>query len=167
MLLGLLLAPLGCAGVRAVGGRADRQGSFGYLDVQAGWGNGFDGGLAFARFIAGRFAGPAFPAGLGLLVGVAALVWLYVRCVRQRQPLPLLVYGGVVLVLALAAKGYFGSKPRLLIPAFPLLLPLATRPGPAASRQDRAGPGPRRARLRGIRGVLAERLGTAVIRPPG
>jgi apolipoprotein N-acyltransferase len=44
---------------------------------------------------------------------------------RQRQPLPLLVYSGSVLVLALAAKGYFGSKPRLLIPAFPVLIPLA------------------------------------------
>lgn len=124
MLLGLLLAPLGAlAYVVWVGARTG--GLFGYLDVQAGWGNGFDGGFAFARFIAGRFAGPAFPAGVGLLVGVAALVWLYARCVRQRQPLPLLVYGGVVLVLALAAKGYFGSKPRLLIPAFPLLLPIA------------------------------------------
>jgi hypothetical protein len=28
-------------------------------------------------------------------------------------------------LLALCAKGYFGSKPRLLMPAFPLLLPAA------------------------------------------
>lgn len=52
-------------------------------------------------------------------------MWLYVVCVRQRQPLPLLVYGGVVTALALCASSYFGSKPRLLLPAFPLLLPLA------------------------------------------
>jgi hypothetical protein len=45
--------------------------------------------------------------------------------VRQRQPLPLLVYTGVVTALALCASSYFGSKPRLLMPAFPLLLPLA------------------------------------------
>jgi hypothetical protein len=35
------------------------------------------------------------------------------------------VYTGVVLALALCASSYFGSKPRLLMPAFPLLLPLA------------------------------------------
>jgi hypothetical protein len=52
-------------------------------------------------------------------------IWLFVSCVRQRQPLPLLVYAGVVTVLALCASSYFGSKPRLLLPAFPLLLPLA------------------------------------------
>jgi hypothetical protein len=53
------------------------------------------------------------------------VIWLYVRGARRGQPLPLLVYGGVVLLLALTAKGYFGSKPRLMMPAYPLLLPLA------------------------------------------
>lgn len=62
---------------------------------------------------------------MGLIVGVGLLVWLYVVCVRQRQPLPLLVYAGIVTALALCASSYFGSKPRLLMPAFPLLLPLA------------------------------------------
>ncbi|MYW42041.1 hypothetical protein GT346_01470, partial [Streptomyces sp. SID161] len=44
---------------------------------------------------------------------------------RDRQPVELLVYTGVVLALALCASSYFGSKPRLLMPAFPVLLPLA------------------------------------------
>lgn len=35
------------------------------------------------------------------------------------------MYAGVVTVLALCASSYFGSKPRLLLPAFPLLLPPA------------------------------------------
>ncbi|MEU3756715.1 hypothetical protein AB0H17_28840 [Streptomyces olivoreticuli] len=124
MLLGVVLAPLGwLAYVAWVG---VRTGSVtGYLDVQGGWGNGFDGGVAFGSFVAGRLAGPAWPAGVGLLVGVALVVWLYAKGVRQRQPLPLLVYAGTVLLLALTAKGYFGSKPRLMMPAFPLLLPLA------------------------------------------
>ena len=56
---------------------------------------------------------------------MGAVIWLYAVCVRQRQPLPLLVYAGVVTALALCASSYFGSKPRLLLPAFPLLLPLA------------------------------------------
>ncbi|MEU8871789.1 hypothetical protein AB0D24_11550 [Streptomyces javensis] len=124
LLAGVVLAPLGWLGYVVWVGL--RTGSVtGYFDVQNGWGNGFDGGLAFAGFIGGQLIEPPFVGGLGLLLGVWALVWLAVRCVRQRQPLPLLAYGGAVLVLALAAKGYFGSKPRLLIPAFPLLLPIA------------------------------------------
>ncbi|MER8157138.1 hypothetical protein [Streptomyces sp. NPDC094472] len=124
LLAGVVLAPLGWLGY--VVWVAVRTGSVtGYFDVQNGWGNGFDGGLAFAGFIGGLLIKPPFVGGLGLLLGVGALIWLAIRCVRQRQPLPLLAYGGAVLVLALAAKGYFGSKPRLLIPAFPLLLPIA------------------------------------------
>ncbi|AKZ54859.1 Integral membrane protein [Streptomyces ambofaciens ATCC 23877] len=124
--LGMLLAPLGAAGYVLWVGHRTGGGPLGYLDVQAGWRNGFDGGAAFARFVAGKFTSfPSALAGVGLVVGVAALVWLYVVCVRQRQPLALLVYAGFVIALALCASSYFGSKPRLLLPAFPLLLPLA------------------------------------------
>ncbi|MFQ6143555.1 hypothetical protein ACLMNJ_10820 [Streptomyces seoulensis] len=125
-LLGVLLAPLGAAGYVLWVGRRTDDGLFGYFDVQAGWRNGFDGGYAFARFVAAQLTSfPAALAGLGLIAGVALLVRLYVVGVRQRQPLPLLVYSGVVTALALCASSYFGSKPRLLLPAFPLLLPLA------------------------------------------
>ncbi|MDQ1044240.1 hypothetical protein QFZ76_002476 [Streptomyces sp. V4I2] len=124
--LGMLLAPLGAAGYVLWVGHHTGKGPLGYLDVQAGWRNGFDGGQAFARFVADKFTSfPSALAGVGLIVGVGLLVWLYVVCVRQRQPLPLLVYAGVVTALALCASSYFGSKPRLLMPAFPLLLPLA------------------------------------------
>ncbi|MEU8586397.1 glycosyltransferase family 39 protein [Streptomyces sp. NPDC048664] len=124
--VGVLLAPLGAAGYVLWVGRRTGRGPLGYLDVQAGWRNGFDGGYAFARFVAARFTSlPSAAAGVGLVVGVVLVLWLYVVCVRQRQPLPLLVYAGVVLALALCASSYFGSKPRLLMPAFPLLLPLA------------------------------------------
>ncbi|MEU2440821.1 glycosyltransferase family 39 protein [Streptomyces rubradiris] len=124
--LGMLLAPLGAGGYVLWVGHRTGAGPLGYLDVQAGWRNGFDGGYAFARFVAGRFTSfPSALAGLGLIAGVALLIWLYVTCVRRRQPAALLVYTGVVLALALCASSYFGSKPRLLLPAFPLLLPLA------------------------------------------
>ncbi|WP_455362450.1 glycosyltransferase family 39 protein [Streptomyces sp. SYSU K21746] len=125
MLLGVVLAPLGAAGYVLWVGHRTGGGLFGYLDVQAQRGNGFDGGWAFARFIGERLASPAFAAGLGLIAGVALVLWLYVLCVRRRQPLPLLVFCGIVVTLALCASGYFGSKPRLLMPAFPLLLPVA------------------------------------------
>lgn len=126
MILGVVLAPLGAAGYVLWVGHRTGDGILGYLDVQAGWGNGFDFGYAFARFVGDKFT--AFPgalAGVGLIVGVALVIWLYVVGVRKRQPLPLLVYTGIVVALALCAAGYFGSKPRLLLPAFPLLLPIA------------------------------------------
>ncbi|MFD9656558.1 glycosyltransferase family 39 protein [Streptomyces mirabilis] len=124
--LGMLLAPLGAAGYVLWVGHRTGKGPLGYLDVQAGWRNGFDGGYAFARFVGEKFTSfPSALAGVGLIVGVALIVWLYVTCVRQGQPPALLVYTGIVIALALCASSYFGSKPRLLLPAFPLLLPLA------------------------------------------
>ncbi|MEU2380269.1 glycosyltransferase family 39 protein [Streptomyces misionensis] len=125
-LLGVLIAPLGAAGYVLWVGRRTGGGPFGYLDVQAGWRNGFDGGYAFARFVADKFTSfPSALAGAGLIAGVALLLWLYVSGVRRGQPVELLVYTGIVLALALCASSYFGSKPRLLLPAFPVLLPLA------------------------------------------
>lgn len=124
--LGVVLAPLGAAAYVLWVGHRTGDGLFGYLDVQAQWGNGFDGGWAFARFVGAMLtACPAVFGGLGLIAGVALVIWLYVLCVRQGQPPALLVYCGIVVALALCASGYFGSKPRLLLPAFPLLLPLA------------------------------------------
>ncbi|MFG2359789.1 mannosyltransferase family protein [Streptomyces sp. NPDC048521] len=124
--LGMALAPLGAAGYVLWVGHRTGKGPLGYLDVQAGWRNGFDGGYAFARFVADKFTSfPSALAGVGLIIGVALLIWLYVTGVRGRQPVELLVYTGVVLALALCASSYFGSKPRLLMPAFPVLLPLA------------------------------------------
>ena len=124
--LGMLLAPLGAAGYVLWVGHRTGKGPLGYLDVQAGWRNGFDGGYAFARFVADKFTSiPSALAGLALIAGVGLVVWLYMVCVRQRQPLALLVYAGIVTALALCASSYFGSKPRLLLPAFPLLLPPA------------------------------------------
>ncbi|MFH8612424.1 glycosyltransferase family 39 protein [Streptomyces sp. NPDC018029] len=126
VLLGVILAPLGAAGYVLWVGHRTGGGLFGYLDVQAGWGNGFDFGYAFARFVGEKFTSvPGALAGLGLIAGVALVCGLYVLGVRGKQPLPLLVYCGIVVVLALCAAGYFGSKPRLLMPAFPLLLPVA------------------------------------------
>ncbi|WP_258318791.1 mannosyltransferase family protein [Streptomyces griseorubiginosus] len=137
--LGMALAPLGTAAYVLWVGHRTGKGPLGYLDVQAGWRNGFDGGYAFARFVGDKFTSfPSALAGAGLIVGVALIIWLYVICVRQGQPLPLLVYAGVVTALALCASSYFGSKPRLLMPAFPLLLPLALALSRARTRRSAA-----------------------------
>ncbi|MER6768573.1 hypothetical protein ABT389_02255 [Streptomyces bacillaris] len=120
MLAGVALAPLGwLAYVVFV---AVREGSpFAYFEVQAQWGNNIDGGRALAAFIAGL----PLPAALGLCAALGLLGWLVVLCVRQRQPLPVLVYTVAIVVISLIGAGYFGSRPRLMMPAFPLLLPPA------------------------------------------
>ncbi|MFJ1674511.1 hypothetical protein ACIODT_05655 [Streptomyces sp. NPDC088251] len=120
MLIGTALAPLGwLAYVVFV---AVRQGSpFAYFDVQAQWGNSIDGGVALASFILGL----PLPAALGLCAALAGLGWVVFLCVRQRQPLPVLAYCVAVVVISLIGSGYFGSRPRLMMPAFPLLLPPA------------------------------------------
>ncbi|MFI6641993.1 hypothetical protein [Streptomyces sp. NPDC050504] len=120
MAAGVLLAPLGwLAYVVYVG--VERGSATAYFDVQGQWGNHIDGGVALARFIVGL--PPA--AALGLCAALALLVWVVVLCVRQRQPLPLLVYTVVLVAISLVGSGYFGSRPRLMMPAFPLLLPAA------------------------------------------
>ena len=84
--LGMLLAPLGAAGYVLWVGHRTGRGPLGYLDVQAGWRNGFDGGYAFARFVADKFtAFPSALAGVGLIVGVALLL-LAVRGLRTAAP---------------------------------------------------------------------------------
>ncbi|MGQ4410323.1 hypothetical protein ACN6K8_001495, partial [[Kitasatospora] papulosa] len=120
MLLGVCLAPLGwLAYVVFVAVR--EGGPFAYFDVQARWGNSIDGGRALAAFIAGL----PLPAALGLCAALGLLGWLVFLCVRQRQPLPVLVHGIAIVVVSLIGSGYFGSRPRLMMPAFPLLLPPA------------------------------------------
>ena len=88
-------------------------------------GNGFDGGVAFSQWTWAFLSSSSFVLGVLVCAGVALLGWLYVLCVRQRLPLTLLVFCGCLVFLSLTTSGYFGSKPRYLVPAFPLLLPVA------------------------------------------
>lgn len=65
-----------------------------------------------------------------LVVYVAAAIvlgclLLFVFCLLNRMPLPLLTYCAALIVMAVGGAHFFTSKPRLLLPAFPLLLPLA------------------------------------------
>lgn len=121
---GVVLAPLGFVAYFAwVGVRTDDV--LGYLHVQNGWGNGFDGGGAFAGFVGDLLIHPPYITGVLLIAGVALLIWVYRRGFTKRYPLPLQVYTGLILVLALCTSGFFGSKPRLLIPAFSVLMPAA------------------------------------------
>ncbi|MGW0962366.1 hypothetical protein ACWD4K_25910 [Streptomyces gelaticus] len=125
MAVGVCLAPLGWLSYIAF--VAVREGHpFAYFDVQADWNNRIDGGAALAAFVGEQFGRNVF-AGLGLCAAFAFLFWVVWLCVRQRphQPLPVITYCVVVVVISLIGSGYFGSRPRLMMPAFPLLLPAA------------------------------------------
>lgn len=122
--LGAVLAPLGTLGYLVyVASREDHV--LGYARVTNGWGNGVDGGRAFVAWALDRVqAAPHWP-GVLVLAGVAVLVGLIVACIRQRQPLGLLLFTIGLVALAFLTSGYFGSKPRYLLPAFPLVFPVA------------------------------------------
>ncbi|MFJ5289208.1 hypothetical protein [Streptomyces sp. NPDC088348] len=133
-----LTAPLGWAGyVLWVGSRTgDLLG--GYVRLQGRWGSQFDFGAGWVRLM-GSIAGKPLPYQVSLLI-VAAAVVLFVLLLlgRDRPPLPVLVYTGALLLVAVGGDGFFGAKPRFLLPAFPLLLPAArslakARPGTAVA----------------------------------
>ena len=124
---GMLLAPLGFVGYLAWVGVPDR----GAARLLPG-GRRLGERLRRRSGVRGLGAGP--PGRRPVVAGrcwcwpaCVALVGLLVLAVRDRQPLPLLLLGAGLLGLALTTSGYFGSKPRYLLPAFPLLLPLALR----------------------------------------
>jgi hypothetical protein len=52
----------------------------------------------------------------------------------DRQPLPLLVFTGVLLVITLGSGGVYPPRARFLLPGFPLLLPVALALARAARR---------------------------------
>ena len=93
---------------------------------------GFDGGqstiLAFKNAIVD---GPTAPVALTLLVIAAAAV-LAICSLTERMPVYLHVYTLAVVLIALTSAAYYlGSKPRFLLPAVLLGLPLARLLAPA------------------------------------
>ncbi|WP_030381980.1 MULTISPECIES: membrane protein [unclassified Streptomyces] len=132
----VVLAPLGwCGYVLWVGHReGDLLG--GYFRVQEQWGSRFDlghGSLEFVRHFMVHATRSVHP--LTVVIVVLALL-LFALLLADRAPLPLVVYCGVLLLVVVGGSGYFASKPRFLLPAFPLLIP----PARALVRTARARP---------------------------
>jgi len=124
-----LLAPLGLLGYLLwVGHRLGRLD--GYLHVQSdAWGMSFDGGR-FTLDVLGRVLTTPqdlviYVTTLVVILAVLLFALVVALAVVGRVPWPLLVFAGLVLILALGGEGYFHAKGRLLLPAFPLLLPIA------------------------------------------
>jgi hypothetical protein len=124
-LVAVVLAPLGLLGYLAVVGW--RTGSpTGWFAIQrTGWGSRFDGGASLATFVGRTLASGHEVYDLAVLLGLVGSVVLLVVAVRMRVPWPLLVYAATVLVTVWASDGQIHSRVRLLMPAFPLLVPVA------------------------------------------
>ncbi|MGK5681933.1 hypothetical protein [Actinoplanes sp. URMC 104] len=126
----MLLAPLGLVGFVAwVAARLGRADGYFYVQNQA-WHMSFDGGLYTLRFFGYSFVRSEVLGGsapfeyveVSLVLATASI--LLFKAIRARVPWPLLVYAAICLVIALTGAGFYWSKARMLVPAFPLLLPL-------------------------------------------
>ncbi|MFI2236567.1 hypothetical protein [Streptomyces chrestomyceticus] len=120
-----LIAPVGWLGYVLWVGARTGAGPRGYFRVQEIWGSRFDFGRDTLRSVKRLFLHnePLVQHLAAAVVAVAIL--LLVLLVLDRPPLPLLAYTAVLVVMALGGTGYFPSKPRFLLPAFPLLVPAA------------------------------------------
>ena len=123
-LFALLVAPLGWLGYIYWVGQQVGQWD-GYLVVTKGWGNSIDGGHSFIKWWGNLFADVSPIAAIAVLLGITALFILLWAMVLRGLPLPLIVYSASIVLLALITSGYFSSKPRYLLPAFPLMIPVA------------------------------------------
>jgi hypothetical protein len=122
---GCLLAPLGWLGYVLWVGRRTGNLLDGYFEVQSAWNSRFDFGVGSLRFLKSLLLhGGAFVYAADLVI-VAAGVLLFCLLCLDRAPLALVVFAGVLVVVVVGGSGNFSSKPRFLLPAFPLLIPLA------------------------------------------
>ncbi|WP_439959619.1 hypothetical protein [Streptomyces luteocolor] len=124
-LAGALLAPLGwLAYVGWVGLRLGRWD--GYFAVQKLWHNEWDGGVETLRRMHGLFVVERPQLFLAMVTAVLlGSVVLYALSAADRQPLPLLLFTGLLLLIVLGSSGVYFPRARFLLPGFPLLLPLA------------------------------------------
>ncbi|MET9553578.1 hypothetical protein [Streptomyces sp. NPDC006645] len=124
-----VVAPLGWGGYLLWVGVRVGDPLAGYFAVQNGWRSRFDFGADALSNVRDIVLRPAELASTGTVLIVCAAVLLFALLVLDREtrpPLPLLVYVGVLLLITVGGGGsFFESKPRFLLPAFPLLLPLA------------------------------------------
>ncbi|MEV5876326.1 mannosyltransferase family protein [Streptomyces sp. NPDC052101] len=136
LLAGTLLSPLGWAGYVLWVGRRTGDLFHGYLDVQSAWNSRLDlaaGPLRLLESMPRQGDGATYP--MAVVVVAAGIVSFCLLCL-DRAPLPLVVFAGVLLLSVVAVSGPFSSRPRFLLPAFPLLIP----PARALVQAWRTGP---------------------------
>ena len=126
----LVLAPVGLVGYLAwVAHVLDRWDGWFYMQDR-GWHLGFDGGRSTLHTLVHRVL--LVPTRLELYEVSAVLVAsvvLLVLLAYLRPPWPLLAFTAGLVALTVGGEGYYHSKSRFLLPAFPLLLPVAVALG--------------------------------------
>ncbi len=124
-LLAAVLAPAGLLGyLTYVGWQTGSSG--GWFEIQrGGWRSEIDGGAGMLRYVGHvlTFGGGAYQ--FAVLLALAGSIALLVIAVRMRLPWPLLAYSAAVVATVWASGGLMESHVRLLIPEFPLLIPIA------------------------------------------
>jgi hypothetical protein len=99
----------------------------GWFELQrAGWGTAFDGGQSTLVFLAEVFTSDSSVMETANVLVMLGALTLAVVTVARRLPWPVVWYGIGVLVMTMGSSGITYSKMRLLVPAFTLLIPLAT-----------------------------------------
>ncbi|MBT2676758.1 hypothetical protein J7E95_39450 [Streptomyces sp. ISL-14] len=129
------IAPLGwCGYVGWVGLRVGRWD--GYFAVQRLWRNELDGGRETLRVMRQLLVYEPNPRLFLVMVTLTliASVVLFGLSMWDRQPVPLLVFTAVLLAIVLGSGGVYFPRARFLLPAFPLLLPLALHLSRASRR---------------------------------
>jgi hypothetical protein len=130
--VGALLAPLGFAGFAAWEGWVLHRPDGMFWVQRVAWKIWFDGG-SYTLDTASKVLTQPQPLVMYVVTAVLGVaIVLLVLGVADRYPWPLLVYSAVALVVVLGGHNYYYGKARLLMPAFPLLLPIAL--GLAAAR---------------------------------
>lgn len=125
-LLAGLLAPVGLLGYWGwVGHRLGRLDGYFWLQRHV-WGTHWDGGRytwdALFEVLTKESALPFVVSTVVLFAGVLAAVLLLTD---RRMPWVLTAYALTLLVVVIGTSGYYHAKARLILPAFPLLLPAA------------------------------------------
>ncbi|MFG1740096.1 hypothetical protein ACGFLT_18900 [Micromonospora chalcea] len=121
----LVIAPAGWVGYLAWVGRQTGRPD-GWFHIQdAGWGTTFDFGADTVRVAQRVLAQPSALTMYVVTLVVLIALALFVLSALDRQPWQLLLYSGLILLTTLGAAGYYHAKARFLLPAFPLLLPVA------------------------------------------
>jgi len=134
-LAALVLAPLGLVGYLAwVAHALDRLDGWFYMQDK-GWHLAFDGGRStWHTFVHRVLLEPTKLELYEVSAMLIASVVLLVLLAYLRPPWPLLAYAAGLVALTLGGEGYYHSKSRFLLPAFPLLLPVAVALGRARWR---------------------------------
>jgi hypothetical protein len=119
------LAPLGFLGyVVWVGHRLGRADGYFYVQRDA-WKMSYDTGAYTLRTMHDMLVKAEPVAYVVTTIVVLIAIALLALLVTGRVPWPLAVYSAVVVAMAFFGDSYYHAKARLLMPAFPLLLPIA------------------------------------------